>query len=67
MEWSNINDKLPDYSCVLKVKRKNGDECKAYFHKDKMAWLNFYYQGKLSHFQDHKTLEFLFDVTHFYN
>ncbi len=65
-EWISVKDedKLPPCHDVLQVKRENGDEIKAYFHKDKMAWLGFYCKAPRSHFQDHKTMEFLFDVTH---
>ena len=64
MKWISVDERLPDDHEVLKVRRKNGDEIKAYFHKDRATWVLFYCKGETSHFQDHKTLEFLFDVTH---
>lgn len=63
MKWISVDERLPEHGDVVKVKRANGDEVKAYFHIDKMDWLKFYYNSQLSHFQDHRTLEFLFDVT----
>lgn len=62
MNWTKIEYQLPADNDVVKVKLSNGDEVKAYFHKDKMQWLSFYYEGKLSHFQDCKTCKFLFNV-----
>lgn len=62
MKWIKTEDRLPNFHEVLKVRRENGNVVKAYFHKDKMEWLKFYCKGPLSHFQDHKSLEFLFDV-----
>ncbi len=62
-KWININDSLPETHDIVKVRRENGDEINAYYHADKMCWLN-YYGKKTSHFQSFKSLEFLFDVTH---
>ena len=64
MNWINITEKLPHDTCIVKVKRANGEESTAYFHDDKMNWLMFYTKKKLSHFQDEKSLEFLYDVTY---
>src|SRR6267142_286123 len=65
MEWISTTDRLPEGpGSIVFVKRENGDEVKAYYHRDKMAWLSFYHKGDLSHFQDHSTMKFLFDVTH---
>ena len=65
MEWVNVKDELPSGAGdIVKVRRENGDELKAYYSKDKMAWLLRYYKGPTSHFQNHATREFLFDITH---
>lgn len=64
MQWISVKDKLPDSHDIVRVRRANGDEIKAYFHKDKMVWLQFYCKEELSHFQSHKTGEWLFDVKH---
>jgi hypothetical protein len=64
MNWIGVKEKLPLDSWILRIKRANGDESKAYFHADKMVWLSYYTKDKLSHFQDCKSLEFLYDVTH---
>lgn len=53
MEWVSIDDRLPRYHCIVKVKTWNGDEFKAYFHSDRAIWLCFYGQ-KTSYFQDMK-------------
>lgn len=62
-EWVDAEKQLPECHDVLKVRRKNGDEVKAYYYSDGMAWVQFY-GVKTSRFQDRSTLSFLFDVTH---
>ncbi len=67
MTWISVKERLPSGpGDILKVRRENDDEIKAYYHADRMAWLSFYTKHNLSHFQDHKTLKFLDDVTHWY-
>jgi hypothetical protein len=67
MTWVSIKDRMPrGPGDILKVKRQNGDELKAYYHADRMDWLGYYTNRNLSYFQDHKTKEFLHDVTHWY-
>ncbi len=66
MTWIDVKEKLPDpyTQGIINVKRENGDIFKAYFHKDKMFWLTYYSNHKISHFQDFKTHGWLYDVTH---
>jgi hypothetical protein len=64
MEWISVKNKLPYTHCILRVRRENGEETKAYFHADKMGWAHNYYKFPWTHFQDKKTLEWLEDVTH---
>lgn len=66
-EWIKVSDakNLPNNSTILKVKRANGDEVKAYFHHDNLGRMALYHPpGKNLRWQDKKTLEFLQDVTH---
>ncbi len=62
-EWISVEKSLPKWSDIIKVRRVNGDEIKAYYHDDRMTWL-CYYNVKTSYFQDHKTKAWLHDVTH---
>ena len=62
MKWINIDDALPDFHAIVKVKRKNGEEEQAYYHADKMSWL-WFYKIETSSFQDMKG-KWLHDVTH---
>jgi len=64
MDWISVEDRLPDWHCIVYTKTKNEKEEKSYFHADRMAWLSFYSKDKLSHFQSCETLKFLHDVTH---
>jgi hypothetical protein len=64
MEWIDVKDRIPEYLCVLMVKRENGSIEKVNFHHDQMQWLSFYTKEKLSHFQSCETNRFLHDVTH---
>ncbi len=50
-EWISVKENLPPCSCILTVKRKNGDQIKAFFHSDKINWL-YFYGVKTDHFQD---------------
>ena len=64
MNWISIKDCYPDKrGAILKVKRECGDERKAYYWGDAMAWLGFFGLST-SHFQDYETNVFLHDVTH---
>ncbi len=63
--WINVETSLPKGAGdIVKVKRKNGDEIKAYYHRDSMIWLSYYCKEKTSQFQDYHTRRFLQDVTH---
>jgi hypothetical protein len=63
-EWISIKDDFPPgpYG-IVKVRRKNGDEIKAFYHADAVAWVKFY-GVETSKFQCYDTYNFLFDVTH---
>jgi hypothetical protein len=63
-EWINVKDSLPEKDCILKVKRENLNECKAYFWKDQMMWLLRYFKYTPTYFQNEETNEFIYDVTH---
>jgi len=63
-DWIDVNEKLPLCSNVVKAKTSDGDEIKCYFHKDRMGWLSNYTKANLTHFQCHKSLKFLDNVTH---
>ncbi len=65
-EWIDVKEKLPDQYTqgIIKVKRENGDIVNSYFHKDQMLWLTYYSDHKISHFQQHDNLKWLYDVTH---
>ncbi len=70
MEWTALkegyDDNIPkDKGCIVKVKRKCGEELKAYFHRDKMAGLAWYWKDhKLSYWQRYDNGHWLYDVTH---
>ncbi len=65
MEWISVKERLPSDHCIVKIKNKNGLECEAYYWKDGANWLQFYCSPTLiSSFQERKTKDFLFDVTH---
>ncbi len=63
--WVNIQEGMPskDYD-IVKVKRADGTEERAYFHPDKMCWLNFY-RIKTAYFQG-IDLNWLHDATHWW-
>lgn len=43
MEWIDVNEKMPKgKGDIVKVRRANGNEIKAYYHEDSMHWLSFY-------------------------
>jgi hypothetical protein len=65
MNWISTKDRLPKFSSVVRIKKSNGDEAKAYFHADAMAWVKFY-GIKSTYFQDHESKKFLDldEVTH---
>lgn len=70
MEWialrEGYDDGLPkSIGCIVKVRRKCGEELKVYFHRDKMFPLaRFWKDHKLSHWQRFDNYEWLYDVTH---
>lgn len=65
MEWIDVNERKPQRTDIIKVRRLNGDEIKAYYHSDGLAWIPPWYDRKqISSFQDFTTNKFLFDVTH---
>lgn len=65
MEWIDVNEKMPKgKGDIVKVRRANGNEIKAYYHEDSMHWLSFYTSAPLSKFQCYETRNFLHDVTH---
>ncbi len=61
-EWISVGERLPKFHAAVRVKREGGNEEKAYYHSDRMSWLNFY-GVKTSYFEDTKG-EWLYDVTH---
>ncbi len=65
MEWISVKDKLPiGLGDIVKAKTQNGDELKAYFHKDKMITLASYCKNhELSHWQSREG-KWLYDVTY---
>lgn len=63
-EWISVSERLPKgIGDIVMALRENKNITKAYYHQDEVAWVKFY-GVKTSIFQDHKTKEFLFDVTH---
>jgi hypothetical protein len=65
MNWISVEKELPKgLGAIVKVKRESGEELKAYYHSDKMAWLAFYHKKhKCSYWQCFKTRKWLYDVT----
>jgi hypothetical protein len=63
--WIDLTDKYPPFSGIYQVKLDNNFVIKAYYHDDAMNWLNLFGQ-KTNHFQDHETLKFIDNVTHWF-
>lgn len=71
-EWLPVENEslFPPSHKVVKVKRANGDEIKAYFWKDQFFMLTHYFDYKPTYFQQFhgegkwRERPFLYDVTH---
>jgi hypothetical protein len=63
-EWITINERLPTYkNAVLKIRKTNGNEVKAFFCKDRMLWRERYGEA-IGHWWDYYQYNPLDDVTH---
>jgi endonuclease I len=64
MTWISVKDKLPTHHAIVRIRKNNGDEAKAYFYMDKIQWIDFYGK-KTSYFWDYDTkLPIDGDITH---
>jgi len=64
-EWISIEDRIPHFSTIVNVKTKSAKQLKAYFHHDRAFPLAQYWRNhKLSHWQEHEKLNWLYNVTH---
>lgn len=63
MVWVDVNERLPKYNAVIRVRTSKSEEKKSLFYTDKMLWIAFYGK-KPSYFWDYYSHEPLHNVTH---
>jgi hypothetical protein len=68
-EWISVKKTIPDRNpsnmgCTCLVKRSNGEELQAFFHPDRMGWVEFYVRGGGSYWSRKSNGDTLYDVTH---
>ncbi len=69
MDWINVKKTIPstdpsNMGCICLVKRSNGEELHAFFHTDRMGWVESYVRGGGSYWSRKSNGETLYDVTH---